>query len=295
MQHAELGNLLHQAIETRLGLILQLTDRPGWLEDADAVHDVRVGSRRLRAALALAAKGRAPVRRKLRKRAKTLTTALGLTRELDVHLSRLEGLAGDLVGPGGHAVLEHVLESFDQDRRKACRRMAREVTRARLQEWADFPADPGEALGDPVEDVPGILSGLVKPMVRAALDGAREQVLRQEPEALHRLRIGTKKLRYALEILAPALPAAAAWLGRLKALQGALGDHHDWTVLEAELWNRQALLVERRRAALATGILEVLGLVVDQRQAAFAALPAAADGLDSDRALRDLCPGDSAS
>lgn len=88
------------------------------------MHDVRVGSRRLRAALALAAKGRAPVRRKLRKRAKTLTTALGLTRELDVHLSRLEGLAGDLVGPGGHAVLEHVLESFDQDRRKACRRMA---------------------------------------------------------------------------------------------------------------------------------------------------------------------------
>lgn len=291
MQQSDLGVLLHQAVESRLGRILQLTASQGWLEDVETVHDVRVASRRLRAALELAGADRLPSFRKLRKRAKALTAALGATRELDVHVLRLEGLAAGRVGQGGHAVLEHVLEVLDRERGGARGRIARGVARAGLQDWAALAETAAPAAG-PGAEPPASLRSLLEPRLRAALGGSRELVLRQDPGALHRLRIENKKLRYSLETLAPALPPAVdAWLGRLKLLQGALGDFHDWAVLEADLWNRHALLVERRRAALAAGTLELLGWVVEQRQQAFLALPAAAIGLDPERVLRDLCPG----
>lgn len=291
MQPSDLGILLHQAVESRLGRIVQLTTSQGWLEDVETVHDVRVASRRLRAALELAGTDRLPVYRRLRKKAKALTAALGTTRELDVHVERLGRLSAGIAGQFGHAVLEHVLEVFDQERKRARGRMAQAVARAGLQGWGPMAEGAGLPAG-PTEALPISLPGLLEPRLRAALDGCQERVLRQENETLHRLRIETKKLRYALETLAPALPPVVdTWLGRLKLLQGALGDFHDWAVLEAELWIRHTRLVERGRAALAAGTLDLLGTVVEQRQAAFLGLPGAAAGLDPDQVLRDLCPG----
>lgn len=290
MQQSELGILLHQAVEGRLGRILQLAAREGWLEDVEAVHDVRVASRRLRAALDLAGPDLPPAYRRLRRRAKALTAALGATRELDVHVQRLEGLGPRLAGPAAQGLLEHLLESFDRERRKARARMFRAVERIRIAEWSAFPGtlDRGE---DP--EPQDALRTLLGPRLEAVLAGIQARLLVHDPAGLHRLRIDTKKLRYALETLGAALPAAAEiWLGRLKALQGALGDHHDWVVLEAELWNHHALLVDHLRPALAAGTLELLGLVVECRQKAFEALPAAAEGLDPLRALAELCPAD---
>lgn len=280
MQPPDLDALLHRAVETRLARVLQLLAAAGWSERVETVHDLRVASRRLRAALDLVDDGPQPARRRLRKQAKALTRALATGRELDVQVLRLESLASGPAGPNRTAVLEHFLEGFDQERQRVRQRTARQVARLQFAEAAAWSGDPGP---------PRSLRDLLEPRF-AALPPQGPLPL-QDAVALHQLRISAKKLRYALEILAPLLPAEGdAWLGRLKQAQGALGDHHDWVVLEASLWTRHTRLVERRRTALAAGTLELLGQVVERRQAAFEAVPAVVAGLDRERILADLCP-----
>ena len=282
----ELSTLLHRALEGRLDRLLQLAGREGWLQEVDAVHDVRVASRRLRTVLDLADPNCYPSFRKQRKRARALTRALGATRELDVHVAQLGQLGGELTDPARHAVLEHVLEVFDLKRSKARARMVREVMRVDIGELAGLR---NAVLTGTAGELPTALKDLLEPRLRATLEAARQRIAMEDAPALHRLRIGIKKLRYTVEVLAEALPPAAeAWLSRLKDFQGALGDHHDWITLEAELWELHARLTSRRRPALAAGTLELLGGIVDHRRTAFEALPTAAGPLDPDQAMEEL-------
>jgi CHAD domain-containing protein len=79
-----------------------------------------------------------------------------------------------------------------------------------------------------------------------------------------------KKLRYALEALESAFAAPQEdLLDRLKALQTALGEHHDLAALEALLWEEESNLRSHERSTLCGGVLEVLGDVAEARRAAF--------------------------
>ena len=289
----ELSALLHQALESRVERILQLTAREGWLDDVGAVHDVRVASRRLRTALSFVASEAYPGLPRQRKRAKAITVALGATRELDVHVLGLASLGTELPDQAGHAVLEHVLEVFERRRSQARRRMVRGIDRAGIPELRGLIGTPRAQI-DPGGDPALAVRDLLAPKLRETLGGAGERISVEDAPALHRLRISVKKLRYAVEVLAGALPPeSVTWLARLKEVQGALGEHHDWTTLEAELWETHAELTNHRRAALAAGTLDLLGIVVERRRAAFEALQAAAQPLDLDRALEALLPGGS--
>jgi CHAD domain-containing protein len=289
MHPEELHNLLHRALESRLERIQQLTARAGWLDDTGAVHDVRVASRRLRAVLELADPERYPAHRKQRKRAKALTEALGVTRELDVKTILLGSLGPELADRTGHAVLEHVLETLNRQRLVARRRMARGVERAQVSGLSGLLEAQPPRLPPESEALNKPLANLLEPRILAALFQAMERVQAENAPALHRLRIEVKKLRYGVEILAPALSSSAAeWIASLKFFQEALGDHHDWTTLEADLWGLHAELTEHRRATLAAGILDLLGLVVEHRRAAFEALPHAAEPMDAGRAMAEL-------
>ena len=273
MHPVELSLLLHRAVEARVGRILELSAQEGWLEDPDAVHDVRVASRRLRAALDLSDPEVYPAFRKHRARAVRLTRALGCTRELDVHLDRLASLGMGLTAPGGHEVLEHALESFDRRRRKARRAMTGRVGRLKLEDFRgllELKALPRPFVSAGLE---GAVSALLSPLLPLALSPLEEALDTEDAPRLHRMRIQVKKLRYALEILGPAFPAPPEpWLARLRDLQTALGEHHDWTLLEADLWRLHGSLTERRRPALASGTLDLLGEVVERRRSAFEAL-----------------------
>lgn len=283
--------ILHRAVAAQVGRILELTAAADWLRSGGAVHDVRVASRRLRTALDLADPDGYAGWRRQRKRAKALTTALAATRELDVHLLRLAGLGPELSDQTGHAVLEHALETLERRRRRAGARMRRGVERVRLGELSGLLQPKACTETSAAPELSKALRDLLEPRLTGALQQARALVQTEDPGALHRLRIGVKKLRYALEVLAPALPVqAAAWLGGLRTFQGALGDHHDWITLEADLWRLHAQLTERRRAALASGTLDLLGTVVERRRAAFDALAAAAEPMDAARALEELLP-----
>lgn len=272
-----------QALAARAGRIQELAGKEGWAEDADAVHDVRVASRRLRTALELSDPAWVPGWARQRRRARALTRALGATRELDVHGQRLASLAAELPDSACHAVLEHLLEDLERKTRKARRRMARRLARTDVAGLGILskPASPADA--EPVSTLEARLAPLLGGGLRTLA------VQEEDPPALHRLRIETKMLRYAVEILGPGLgPEASHWIRQLKALQEALGDHHDWFTLETLLWDYHAQLTVRRRPVLAAGVLDLLGCAVEHRRAAFETLPEAAAAVREGGAMEGL-------
>ncbi len=71
-------------------------------------------------------------------------------------------------------------------------------------------------------------------------------------EAIHRVRIATKKLRYLVEILAPELgESGGALVKRLRRLQDHLGEFHDDVVLDAEFADAIRRAANRGRRLLA--------------------------------------------
>ncbi|HJL40265.1 MAG TPA: CHAD domain-containing protein [Myxococcales bacterium LLY-WYZ-16_1] len=195
------------------------------------VHDVRVACRRLEAAAALFA----PVlpsapRKRVEARAKGLRRRLGASREMDVILEELDGLAEALsVDPAALAslkkrhdkrrrkILSACLQRYDRQRLKRHRRKARALAPADSPPFSDLVATHLYACTEAAED-------LYEPL--------------SDPKAAtlhHKLRIRIKRLRYALELsseeLAPQLDVSGP-LKQLKKFQDALGRLNDAVDLE---------------------------------------------------------------
>jgi len=247
----------------RLGLGRQLDRLEANLErdDPKTIHDLRVATRRVRAALSLwrfisDPRGLRRARRAVRR----LGRSLGALREADVNVAQLRSLAGP--GEANPAAREAAvaLELARAGRlrkkvRRARRRFDVEALRRELQKAI---LHPGEKLvsGPDLERFAGIVVSAASQHVR----DLGEKALRSgDPAALHAVRIRVKKCRYAVELLSPAFgkdPGRRA-LKSLKTLQDRLGRLQDLVVLRARV---EAL---RRRAerdallAIASGLDEL--------------------------------------
>jgi CHAD domain-containing protein len=207
--------------------------------DPEAVHQMRVASRRLRAAISFF-RGELPrrERRRAMRAVRRVTRILGEIRQLDVSAMLLDrvieetpplrdaaGFARPLLAADRARALQHVRERIarfpfgkvrrrvrrfgrgiaDVDRDALSARMGEDVSR-RARRWAGLWGDNGAGIGK----LP-----------------SQEQKLR-----LHAMRIATKNLRYRLEAgaavcgwkVAPALHAA-------RSLQAVLGELHDLEML----------------------------------------------------------------
>ncbi|WP_435148613.1 CHAD domain-containing protein [Micromonospora aurantiaca (nom. illeg.)] len=212
--------------------------------DEDAVHDMRVATRRLRATLRTFRglwdrRESEAVRAELRR----LGGELGRVRDTQVMAARLteavHELPGELVlGP----VSARIGERFAADRAEATSglRAALDADRypallARLDRLADAaPADVGRRWVD----------RRIRKAVRRAdarLDRALAITGPDGDIALHEARKKLKAARYAVEVREPAAGKRAARLvKRFKALQDLLGTHQD-SVVTREVLRRQAL------------------------------------------------------
>jgi CHAD domain-containing protein len=103
------------------------------LENPDGVHDMRVATRRLRAALEIFAPCfPAKRRRKGLKRVKALADALGARRDVDVEIELLKSLIGELDGEDRRAI-ERLLDSMRAEQREANEGLEAFVTEKRLK------------------------------------------------------------------------------------------------------------------------------------------------------------------
>lgn len=242
-------------------------------ESVEALHDLRVASRRLRSAAAIME--HTMPRRRVRpvaRQLKHLTRTLGTTREIDVDIDLLQRLLSTAELADERAAIEHVLEKLGRRHEKAHDCMIAGLRRlhvARLRRAVTNLSRriPPSNASDDARDADDILA----PLIEHAFAGLPALRQSERPAQLHEMRIAVKRLRYAFEWLAPAAPGGfASLIQRATALQDCIGHHHDLFQLQETLTQMEPGLEERGRTALLTGLRRCREKVSIERQQAYA-------------------------
>ncbi|MFE9624722.1 CHAD domain-containing protein [Streptomyces sp. NPDC006527] len=216
----------------------------------DSVHRMRVACRRLRSCLRsyrslLDREVTDPVRAELQ----WLGGELGVERDQEVLLERLREGVDDLPPELVLGPVSARLQAWDAERSSEARERSlaalsspRYVALLKaLNRLTTRPPLRPKASRKPSKALP---RAILKEYDRLAgrVEGARRQAAGPERDAgLHHARKGAKRLRYAAEAAGPALGKPAERLAeQVKAVQKALGDHHD-SVVARETLRRQAV------------------------------------------------------
>lgn len=213
-------------LSARLGDVRRQLGKLGPRLASEQVHDARVASRRLRAVLELFGDGKR-VRRADRV-IRELQDALGQVRDLHVQLDGF-GAMSDEASPLERTALRHVREQLSG---QLSRRV--DALRSALPRWERRGL---EALGELERLAPrGKLGGhRMRERLISDLEQLEARLIDAQQDAsatpMHELRKATKRYRYALELLAPAMPTEVKEiLGNLIPLQESLGTLHDTDV-----------------------------------------------------------------
>lgn len=204
-------------------------------DEVEDLHDMRVASRRLRAALSLFA-DILPVRAaRLRAELGWVADALGAVRDVDVQREQLEAWIAEAEEPDreplraldGVMVKERARARATMLRTLDSRRHERLVTSFTKFVRQGPPRSSRGARVPAVAAAPELISPRHNKVAKA-----RKRVKRDpSPERYHRLRIRCKRLRYALEFFAELYgPPARKPIKRLAALQDILGLMQDAAV-----------------------------------------------------------------
>ncbi|HWI46266.1 MAG TPA: CHAD domain-containing protein [Rubrobacter sp.] len=211
-------------------------------EDPEELHDMRVATRRLRAALKLYSDVLPKRAERYERDLRWVAGALGEVRDLDVHL---EGLSEEASSDG--EVLEEIAALLRERRVQARRGMLEALDSNRYERLiASFSATLRRGRSpsptDPIlEAAPHLLRERYK-KVRKSANRLSED---SPPEHYHDLRKKGKRLRYALEPLQEIYGKQAKKMVKLlKKTQDDLGDHQDLIV--------------------ASGLMEELGVAGDR-------------------------------
>ncbi len=207
----------------------------------DAVHDMRVASRRLRSLL----KDFQPyLRAKISGRGlRDIARSLGSVRDEDVAIAALEKLYAE-APENVQAGLRQIIEGRGRRRAESLRALEGELGEApisRLKEKLSLRFE--QATADATEEPTDGASGQPQAESISFQQAGREIILKLleelnklarslfrpfEVERLHRMRIAAKRLRYALELFAQCLgDRLKEFAHEIAAMQSSLGELHD--------------------------------------------------------------------
>jgi CHAD domain-containing protein len=240
----------------------------------DPLHDLRVATRRTRSALSqlggvLPAEAVAPFAADF----KWLGELTGPCRDLDVWLLDLSARRDDLA-VGEAAALSHFESAVRAKRDRAHAEVVLGLTSSRrrrlLESWEAFlskqaaTAEPPQNVDTPVKV---FADGRITRAYQRVLRRGRDLGGNSPPEALHRLRIAAKKLRYLLEFFRSLYPADRVdpRITELKVLQDVLGELNDRQIQRANL----AVFTRELEGTVDAGTLAAmsdLGSNLDHRQ-----------------------------
>ncbi len=223
-----------------------IANQPATLRgDAEALHQMRVALRRLRAAISLFGDMLADRQTDEKKhKFKWITGELGPAREIDVFINRvLAPVARDK--PDGAGVL---IKDLQQKREEAFDRARAALASSRFRNLMIETAawiETGDWTRNADHQVSALREKAIAVVAAHELTRRRKKILKKgarlkalEPRRRHKLRVQVKMLRYASEFFADAFPGKKAGRRRedfrpnLERLQDALGDLNDITVHE---------------------------------------------------------------
>jgi CHAD domain-containing protein len=241
------GQVAFAVLRRHFGAVL--ANEPGTRigDDIEDLHDMRVATRRLRAALSIFA-GALPVRfARFRDELGWVADALGAVRDLDVQLEQQHAWVAASTEEDAVALasLPGMLEDQRLEARERMMALLDSGRYARLVDGFTIALQRGPARTVPASRTPSLTAApeLITDRHRKFRKAGREALRSPSPSSLHRLRIRAKRLRYALEFLSPLYPAEAGPLvKRLVKLQDLLGLHQDADVAIRRL---RSLIVER--------------------------------------------------
>lgn len=210
-------------------------------EDIECVHQARVASRRLRAALRMFRKCfRRKRLKQWRKEIRRVTVSLGDARDRDVQIEYLCGVLVELQQPACYPGIARLLVQLEQQREGLQKKVVRAVDRFRESGVLEkMQAEAGQVTFEAKARQLGLQSPYTYRQAEKHIVGRLNEMLPyrdglDDPEQIerhHALRIAAKRLRYTVEICRPVYQGQLDdTLAAIKRVQTLLGDVHDCDV-----------------------------------------------------------------
>lgn len=201
--------------------------------DIEALHIMRVASRRLRVAISVFGKTlKDPIPSDIQSYLRETGHKLGAVRDFDVLLQIIEE---DLKvkSPEERAALQDIVQFCERERSLLRREMVAHINSEPYRQFKDFfrtmRAQQSLRPESEINQISAIsfARAAIRKKQRAVL--SPDKLSREIPiESLHRIRIAIKKLRYTVEFfMEPLALDAAEYLERLRLIQDQLGMIHD--------------------------------------------------------------------
>jgi CHAD domain-containing protein len=216
-------------------------------DDPDAIHDLRVASRRLQQILDLLyPRPRPPEIRKLRRKIQRCRRTLGEVRNCDVQLQRVDRTLRSkrtARRESWEAVRHYLRQRRSESFQKAARKLGKvnpAVFYVQLREHLALSTGVGGfgRRSEPASELgPEQFYERVAEALERVWHGIETQIAHSHRDSsapvIHSVRIAAKRVRYLIEVIREFnVPGAARTLARLRALQQLLGDWHDLEVME---------------------------------------------------------------
>jgi triphosphatase len=234
-----LGAVAHAVVRAQLEAVLKHEPEARVGDDPEAVHQMRVATRRLRAGLRLFADvAPVPVGELLSELA-WLAERLGAVRDLDVQIESI-GQAAAEVRPSVET-LAPVLSAFESRRASARHALLEALDGPRYVALvaalsAVVAQSPGMWPGRASEPAAATVPALVRARFRKFRKAARHATATSPATDLHRARIRAKRLRYSLEFVADLYgKRARSLIRRIVDVQDVLGAIQDAAVMDQRL------------------------------------------------------------
>jgi triphosphatase len=234
------GEFAFRILRKQFGIFL--AHEPGTRigEDPEELHDMRVATRRMRAAMKIF-EGALPARtRAFRDSLKWVAGALGEVRDIDVQIGHLEDWVSDAT-PENREPLMALRTVLEGQRAKARKTMLRVLDSRRYARLiASFTGflqkGPSRRAAGARQPIMEAAPGLVRKPYRKVRKLGDPLTVESSGEEFHELRKKGKRLRYALEFLSGIYgEPLKEFVGPLKDLQDVLGDHQDAEVATSHL------------------------------------------------------------
>jgi CHAD domain-containing protein len=243
------GRLATSLLEHQFRVMTKLAKKLQ-IENTEAIHDVRVASRRMRAAISEYREifYKTPMR-DLQNSVREITRGLSEARQLDVSLDLVNAMKQETTDAKVRTALNFVARELADKRNEFSANVRESARKIQSPEFKELYLRAARPVHCQKRCVLARASRRIESRYQDAIDAWAKWRQSKETQDLHRLRITSKKLRYTCETYKPIFGEELEdLLGSLKNVQDVLGEWHDWAMMAAYAAEFEPAATERPAA-----------------------------------------------